>query len=123
MNEDMFDNWTTQLRKGLLELCVLNAIAGRRMYGYDIVRTLREIEGLVITEGTIYPLLGRVSRDRLVRGILEESAEGPARKYYVLTPEGRRVRKRMNAAWAKVVDGVHKLQKANVENEDHDDTH
>ncbi|KKM60114.1 hypothetical protein LCGC14_1545080 [marine sediment metagenome] len=124
MDEGLLDNWTTQLRKGLLELCVLNALAGRRMYGYDIVRTLRGVEGLVITEGTIYPLLSRLRRDGWVQSALEESSSGPARKYYELTPVGRGVRERMNSVWAKIVDGVRGLQSGiSMENGQNGQTH
>ncbi|MCL4694538.1 MAG: PadR family transcriptional regulator, partial [Candidatus Hydrogenedentes bacterium] len=51
------DNWTTQLRKGLLELCIVNLLAKGELYGYDLVKHLARIRGLVVTEGTIYPLL------------------------------------------------------------------
>ena len=104
------DNWTTQLRKGLLDLCILNAISGTRMYGYDIVRLLRGIEGLVIGEGTIYPILSRFKRDGLVQTVLEESSSGPARKYYELTPGGAEALGRMNAIWAQIVSGVQSIQ-------------
>ncbi|HKI86692.1 MAG TPA: PadR family transcriptional regulator, partial [Thermoanaerobaculia bacterium] len=63
MEQAFRDNWATQLRKGLLELAILNAIAGDRLYGYDIVRRLRDIEGLVISEGTVYPILSRLKRE------------------------------------------------------------
>jgi len=110
MDRRFLDNWATQLRKGLLDLCVINAVARRRMYGYDIVRMLRRIEGLVISEGTIYPLLSRLTRDGLVRSALAESSEGPARKYYELTALGRRVLQRMNASWAIIAQGVNAIQ-------------
>ena len=64
---DIADNWTTQLRKGLLELCMLNVIGRGRIYGYDIVRHLRDVDALVVSEGTIYPILSRLKRDGLAR--------------------------------------------------------
>ena len=109
MNEPLFDNWTTQLRKGLLQLCVLNAISGQRLYGYDIVRQLREIKGLVIVEGTIYPILSRLKRDGLVRTNLKESSEGPARKYYQLTSSGKKLLGRMNKTWQIIIRGVNNI--------------
>lgn len=108
---DFFDNWTTQLRKGLLELGILNAIRGDRMYGYDIVRSLRQIEGLVISEGTIYPILSRLKQEGLLSTCLEESAEGPARKYYKLTGRGLQHLNRMNKYWEQIKLGVEALQK------------
>ena len=87
---DFFDNWTVQVRKGLLEFCVLNALAEKERYGYELVKTLVAVPGLGVTEGTLYPLLSRLRVQGLVRTWLEESSEGPARKYYALTKEGRR---------------------------------
>ena len=111
MSKQFFDNWTTQLRKGVLELCILSAVAGRALYGYDIVKKLRQIEGLVISEGTIYPLLSRLKRDGLVRATIAESSEGPPRKYYQLTGRGRRVLDGMDQAWRAIVSGVALLRK------------
>ena len=89
---DYFDNWTVQTRKGLLEFCVLSALAGEKeRYGYDLVKTLVDMPGLGVTEGTIYPLLSRLRVEGLVATRLEESPEGPARKYYALTPKGQKV--------------------------------
>lgn len=93
---DFFDNWTVQMRKGLLELCVLNALEGGERYGYDLVKLLTDIPGLGITEGTLYPLLSRLRVQGLITARLEESPEGPARKYYSLTPEGKRIVRLMN---------------------------
>ena len=115
MVEPFLDNWITQLRKGLLELCILNALAKEQVYGYDIVRQLRDIEYMVIGEGTIYPILSRLKREGLVGTTLEESPEGPARKYYSLTPRGREVLSQMNTIWQHVLDGVLHLQTPNGE--------
>lgn len=94
---DFFDNWTVQVRKGLIELCVLNALAERERYGYELVKTLVDIPGLGVTEGTLYPLLSRLRLQGLVETRLEESPEGPARKYYSLTDDGREMRTEMLA--------------------------
>jgi PadR family transcriptional regulator PadR len=93
---DFFDNWTVQVRKGVLELCILNALAERERYGYDLVKTLVAVPGLGVTEGTLYPLLSRLRVAGLVTTRLEESTEGPARKYYSLTKEGRKIMAVMN---------------------------
>jgi PadR family transcriptional regulator PadR len=92
---DFFDNWTVQVRKGLIELCVLNALAERERYGYELVKTLVDIPGLGITEGhplppAVPPAAPGTRRTRLV-----ESPEGPARKYYALSEEGRALRAQM----------------------------
>jgi PadR family transcriptional regulator PadR len=105
------DNWTTQVRRGVIELCVLNALSGGRLYGYDIVRQLRELDGMVISEGTVYPLLTRLKRESFVETTLEESPEGPARKYYALTEKGRRQLAVMNDYWRRIGEGVALLQR------------
>lgn len=106
MHNRFFDNWATQLRKGMLELSILNAIRGTSLYGYDIVRKLRDIDGLVITEGTIYPILSRLKREGFVRIKIRESTEGPARKYYELTAKGERILSRMNYYWHDIKTGT-----------------
>ncbi|HEU5124723.1 MAG TPA: PadR family transcriptional regulator [Verrucomicrobiae bacterium] len=94
--DNFFDNWTVQVRKGLLELCILNALANEERYGYDLVKTLVEVHGLGVSEGTIYPLLSRLRVAGLIASRLEESSSGPARKYYSLTKEGRKTMETMN---------------------------
>ena len=93
---DFFDNWTVQVRKGVLELCILNALAEQERYGYDLVKTLVTVPGLGVTEGTLYPLLSRLRVAGLVSTRLEESTQGPARKYYSLTKDGRKIMAVMN---------------------------
>ena len=106
-----FDNWVTQLRKGMLELCILNSMNGRRLYGYDIVKSLRGTDGLVISEGTIYPILSRLHREGFVSTQLEESASGPPRKYYELTKAGQQELARMNKYWEAIETGIDALRK------------
>ena len=106
-----FDNWMTQLRKGLLELAVLNTIAPAPLYGYDIVRRLSEVDHLVITEGTVYPILSRLRNSGLVETYIEESQEGPPRKYYRLTTRGRDELHRMNQHWDSLHDAIGGLRK------------
>jgi len=103
---EVADNWTTQLRKGVLELCILNVIGRGRVYGYYIVRQLRDIDALVVREGTIYPILSRLKRDSLVRTSLEESPAGPARKYYELTRRGQQLLDEMNSYWDTLSRGM-----------------
>jgi len=109
MDPEFLANWTTQMRKGLLELSVLAALRGNRLYGYDIVKRLSGVGGLVMSEGTIYPILSRFKKDGLVETTLVESAEGPARKYYQLTVKGRQMLTLMLGAWAEVRDGIDRV--------------
>ena len=101
-----FGNWTTQIRKGLLELCILNLLSRGELYGYDLVKQLARIKGLVVTEGTIYPLLSRLHKSGILKTRLEESSSGPARKYYSLTSEGQQDRYRLNDYWKELSEGV-----------------
>jgi PadR family transcriptional regulator PadR len=111
MENRFFDNWSTQLRKGMLELCILNAIRGTSLYGYDIVRKLRNIKGLVISEGTIYPILSRLKREGFVQTTITESTERPPRKYYELTAKGEKILSDMNGYWQDIKTGTDALKR------------
>ena len=93
---DFFDNWVVQMRKGVLELCILRTLSVRERYGYELVKELSQFPGMGLTEGTLYPLMSRLRLAGLVSTRLEESSSGPARKYYSLTPEGLRTLETMN---------------------------
>ena len=86
--DEFFDNWTVQVKKGVLELCILNALAADECYGYDLVKTLVETHGLGVTEGTVYPLLSRLRVAGLITSRLEESPSGPGAQ--ILFPDKRR---------------------------------
>jgi len=107
---DYFDNWTVQARKGLLDMCILRALTGKERYGYELVKTLVDVPGLGLTEGTLYPLLSRLRLQGLITARLEESPEGPARKYYTLTKEGRKTMATMNEYLATLNEGVRILR-------------
>ena len=102
-------NWTTQLRKGLLELCIVNLLAQGELYGYDLVKRVTAIRGVVVTEGTIYPLLSRLRRGGLLETRTEDSPSGPVRKYYRLSSSGWRARDVMNACWRDIEFGLGSL--------------
>ena len=104
-------NWTTQVRKGVLELAILNTLGAGPLYGYDIVRRLGDVDSLVITEGTIYPILSRLKNEKYVESYIEESSSGPPRKYYRLTPRGREELRRMNQHWEQLHDALGSLRK------------
>jgi len=106
MSSHFVANWQTQARKGVLELSVLNALRADRLYGYEIAKRLGSIDGLVIAEGTIYPMMSRLEREGLVTSALEPSPEGPARKYYRLTADGEAALDRINAKWDAIVRGL-----------------
>jgi PadR family transcriptional regulator PadR len=98
------DSVQVQLRKGVLELCVLALLSRADGYAYDIASRLAEDIGM--GEGTIYPLMRRMQSDGLVKTYLEESASGPPRKYYQLTKAGRTALAAQTAEWASFAESV-----------------
>ncbi len=103
------DALVTQMRKGALEYCVLALLTDRPRYGFELVELLGHVDGMLTSEGTIYPLLGRLRRDRLVDTEWRESSGGPPRKYYRLTPDGRRALAAFRTEWATFRSGVDKI--------------
>jgi PadR family transcriptional regulator PadR len=98
-----------QLRRGALEYCVMALLERGERYGFDLVRELAEVDGMVTTEGTIYPMLGRLRRDGVVETTWRESPAGPPRRYYKLTPSGRQAIKQFREQWVRFRDGVDRL--------------
>jgi PadR family transcriptional regulator, regulatory protein PadR len=96
----------TQMRRGTLQYCVLALLAGEERYGFDLVRALAEVDGMVTSEGTIYPLLSRLRRDGLVEWSWQESSEGPPRRYYRLTDAGRASLEAFLREWGRFRDAV-----------------
>lgn len=86
------------------------ALDVRERYGYDLVKTLVNVPGLGVTEGTVYPLLSRLHAQDLVTTRLEESTDGPVRKYYSLTPRGKKIVVVMNTHLETLVTGSRKLR-------------
>ena len=109
-SKELFENWTVQMRKGVLDLCILQALAAAEWYGYALVKALVAVPGVGVAEGSIYPLLSRLKRQGLVTTRLEESSEGPARKYYSATAEGRALAQEMELYFADMLRGVGGLQ-------------
>ncbi len=93
-----FEAWHEQLRRGGLELAILLSLAHGPRYGLEIIRHLEDSTDLVVTEGTIYPILARLSRDGMLGSEWREEAAHP-RKYYRLTPRGRRRLSDMTGLW------------------------
>ncbi len=106
---DFFDNWTVQVRKGVLEYCILRSLEAGERYGYELVKSLAAVPGLGLTEGTLYPLLSRLRLSGLVTTRLEESHEGPARKYYCLSLEGRKMLVHMREYLQALNQGMNQL--------------
>jgi PadR family transcriptional regulator, regulatory protein PadR len=102
------DSWTEQMRRGGLELAILLAVAPGTRYGLEIIRHLQELTDLVVTEGTIYPILGRLTRDGWLQAEWQASAAHP-RKYYRLTSQGRRRLRLMVEEWRTFAAKIDRL--------------
>jgi PadR family transcriptional regulator len=102
-------NAVSQLRRGALEFCVLALLRGGERYGFELVRTLSEVDGMVTSEGTIYPLLTRLRREQLVTTFWRESESGPPRRYYRLTDAGEGALSDFAREWARFRDAVDSL--------------
>jgi PadR family transcriptional regulator PadR len=100
------DTLVTQMRKGALEYCVLALLTGEPRYGFEIVQRLGQIDGMLTSEGTMYPLLGRLRRDGLVQSVWKESLSGPPRRYYRLSAEGQRALKAFRDEWITFREAV-----------------
>jgi PadR family transcriptional regulator PadR len=100
---DEIDNKITQLRKGILELAILSALYRKAHYGYSLVRDMAAAGVLDLKEGTIYPILSRLAKEKLVHSEWVESNQGPPRKYYSLTHSGRAMCEALNEEFRRLV--------------------
>jgi PadR family transcriptional regulator PadR len=96
----------SQMRRGTLQYCVLALLADEERYGFDLVKELAEVEGMVTSEGTIYPLLARLRKEGLVETSWQESPSGPPRRYYRLTATGRAALEAFAGEWKRFRDAV-----------------
>jgi PadR family transcriptional regulator PadR len=97
----------SQLRRGALEYCVLGLLAHEERYGFDLVRSLGAMDGMVTGEGTVYPLLSRLQKDgRVARTWRDSDSGGPPRKYYAITAKGHRALGDFTAEWGRFRDTV-----------------
>lgn len=106
--ESAIENNKAQMRKGLLEFCILLVIAEGDVYASDILQRLKEAD-LLVVEGTLYPLLSRLKSQGFVSYEWRESKSGPPRKYYALTKEGQAVLKDLVGTWRSLSSSIHSL--------------
>lgn len=102
------ENFKIQIRKGLLEFCVLQIISRGEVYTSDIIDELKNSQ-IIVVEGTLYPLLNRLKSSNFVRYQWKESKQGPPRKYYILTDEGTEHLKELNVSWSEIDKSVKKI--------------
>lgn len=103
------DNAKSQMRKGMLEYCVLLLLRGEPSYANDIILRLKDAD-LIVVEGTLYPLLTRLKKDGLLSYEWKESQQGPPRKYYALTDVGLDWLAGLDAAWKELANTVELLK-------------
>lgn len=104
------ENVRSQMRKGVLEYCILSILSRKEAYASSILEELKTANMLVV-EGTLYPLLIRQKNQGLLSYRWEESTQGPPRKYYVITDKGRDQLSEMDAAWQELVNSIETLKK------------
>lgn len=102
------ENTKAQMRKGILEFCILSVLNKKEAYTSEILNSLKNSE-LLVLEGTIYPLLTRLKNEGLLDYRWEESNSGPPRKYYELTPEGYYFLEELRKTWIELSEAVNTL--------------
>lgn len=101
----MINNIKSQMRKGLLEYCILSIISRDEAYASDILDTLKQAN-LLVVEGTLYPLLTRMKNEELLTYRWQESTSGPPRKYYALTEQGQELLTQLHDEWKSIQKAV-----------------
>jgi len=102
------ENAKAQMRKGILEYCALSILEKQDLYASDIIKALKE-NNLIVVEGTLYPLLTRQKNAGLLKYRWEESPQGPPRKYYTLTENGKIYLKELDASWQDLIKSVNSI--------------
>jgi len=106
------DNTKAQMRKGILEYCILAVLSRNSCYAVDIINELKKAE-VIVVEGTRYPLLTRQKNAGLLSYRWEESPQGPPRKYYELTELGKIYLNELDKAWEELVESVNQIRDKN----------
>ena len=106
------DTWQEQIRRGTLDLAILLSVASGPRYGLAIIQHLEEFTDLVVAEGTIYPILGRLTREGLLEATWIEGEAPHPRKYYALTRSGEKRLAEMAASWRDYVKKIDRLMAA-----------
>ena len=104
----MLENIKSQMRKGILEYCILTIISRKEAYTSDILEALRQAD-LLVVEGTLYPLLSRLKNNGLLSYRWQESTDGPPRKYFTLTDEGKELLDALNQEWGTISQAITKI--------------
>lgn len=103
------DNVKAQMRKGILEYCILAILSRDDAYASQIIAELKQAE-MIVVEGTLYPILTRQKNQGLLSYRWEESPQGPPRKYYAITPKGREVLAQLDHSWCELVEQIRMIR-------------
>ena len=106
----MLENIKSQMRKGILEYCILSVMSRQEAYTSDILEALRQAD-LLVVEGTLYPLLSRLKNNGLLSYRWQESKDGPPRKYFALTDEGKELLASLDKEWNTIRESIDKITK------------
>jgi PadR family transcriptional regulator, regulatory protein PadR len=105
------ENTKAQMRKGILEYCILEILSRKNAYAPDIIEEMKKAR-MIVVEGTLYPLLTRLKNAGLLSYRWEESQQGPPRKYYELTPDGNEILSDLKTSWNEIVEAVEIIRKS-----------
>jgi len=114
------ENAKAQMRKGVLEYCILSILSRGDAYASDIINDMKEAR-IIVVEGTLYPLLTRLKNAGLLTYRWEESTQGPPRKYYELTDRGREFLQELDQSWQELVESVRFIHNKNHQHEESSD--
>ena len=109
------DNWQTQLRKGMLDIVILNLLSHCPCHGYEMVQQLKKVHGLKMREGNIYPILARLEQESLIESYTQAGSDGPPRKYFKLTAAGTETLADMNTHWEQMISSIQQVKKGDFE--------
>lgn len=109
-----FNNWQSQLRKGMLDIVILNLLNQGSFHGYQISKILLEKMGMNIRAGNIYPILARLKKEQLVEDRIQPSEDGPPRKYFSLTAAGRVELDKMNIHLDETIGNIRSLRERSI---------
>jgi PadR family transcriptional regulator, regulatory protein PadR len=101
--------WKSEIRRGVVELCLIKAVKEQEGYGYEIIQRVKEQSGIELTESTVYPILTRLANQGLLTTRVEPSPQGPSRRYFRLTSDGKRKYDAMLVHWKSFTESVSRM--------------
>lgn len=107
--DEKIAKWESQVRKGMLDFIILICLAKREFYGYELIKRIKDIGEINLSEGTIYPLLNRLKKEGLITSRWVEMEFGIPRKYYKVTARGENILLGMKAVWKKLCLSIDQL--------------